>query len=118
MKSWVKASAYSANNRQLLGDARHTASALHIADESANELHTVCGVLLFESEEANGALPTPDDLVNKLLARAYGDLGAGANLGYKSADNPTLHAKALHYLSEAAGDLAEASAQIRSDVGT
>jgi hypothetical protein len=117
MTSWVASSSYRANTKQLLGDASKTAGALRIAGESANKLHTVCGVLLVESEQANSALPTPDHLVNTLLSRAYGDLGAAANIGYKSADVPASHARALNYVSKGLGALAEASAQIRSDLG-
>jgi hypothetical protein len=116
MKSWTKESTYTSNNKTLLGDVQHSATALRIASEGSNNLHTVCGVLLFESEEANAALPTPDDLVNTLLAKAYGNLGAGANVCYKSADDPARRAKALNYLSRGVGQLAEASAQIRSDL--
>jgi hypothetical protein len=116
MKSWTKESTYSANNKTLVGDVQHSAAALRIADEGNNDLHTVCGVLLFESEEANAALPTPDDLVNTLLSKAYGNLGAGANTCYKSGTDSARRAKALNYLSKGVGQLAEASARIRSDL--
>jgi hypothetical protein len=116
MRSWTKESTYGANNKTLLGDVQHSATALRIADEGNNDLHTVCGVLLYESEEANAALPTPDDLVNTLLSKAYGNLGAGANVCYKSGTNPAKRATALTYLSKGVGELAEASARIRSDL--
>jgi hypothetical protein len=73
-------------------------------------------VLLYESEEANAALPTPDDLVNTLLSKAYGNLGAGANVCYKSGHDSVKRAKALDFLSKGVGQLAEASARIRSDL--
>jgi hypothetical protein len=116
MKTWTRESTYSANNKTLLGDVQHSATALRIPSEGVNDLHTVCGVLLMESEQANGALPTPDDLVNTLLAKAYGDLGAGANVCYKSGNDPAKRARALSYLSKGVGQLAEASARIRSDL--
>jgi hypothetical protein len=116
MRTWTRESTYSANNKTLLGDVQHSATALRIPSEGVNDLHTVCGVLLMESEQANGALPTPDDLVNTLLAKAYGDLGAGANVCYKSGNDPAKRARALSYLSKGVGQLAEASARIRSDL--
>ncbi len=116
MKSWTSESGYAANNKTLINDARHSATALRIPTESNNELHTVCGVMLYESEEANAALPTPDHLVNKLLSNAYGSLGAGANVCYGSGTDPAKRTRALDYLSKGVGLLAEASAQIKSDL--
>jgi hypothetical protein len=116
MKSWTRESTYSANNKTLVVDVQHSATALRIANEGNNDLHTVCGVLLYESEEANAALPTPDDLVNTLLSKAYGNLGAGANVCYKSGTDPAKRARALNFLSKGVGQLAEASARIRSDL--
>jgi hypothetical protein len=116
MKTWTRESTYAANDKTLLGDVQHSAGALRIPSEGTNDLHTVCGVLLYESEEANAALPSPDDLVNTLLSRAYGNLGAGANVCYKSGADPAKRAKALNFLSKGVGQLAEASARIRSDL--
>lgn len=116
MKTWTRESTYTANNKTLLGDVQHSATALRTTNESVNSLHTVCGVLLYESEEANAALPTPDDLVNTLLSKAYGNLGAGANVCYKSGDDLAKRAAALNFLSKGVGQLAEASARIRSDL--
>ena len=116
MGSWTKESTYSANNKVLLSDVQHSAGALRTPSEGTNDLHTVCGVLLYESEEANAALPTPDDLVNTLLSKAYGNLGAGANVCYKAGSSPSERTKALTLLSKGVGQLAEASARIRSDL--
>jgi hypothetical protein len=116
MKSWTSESTFNANNKTLLADVQHSATALRIASEGVNDLHTVCGVLLYESEEANAALPSPDDLVNTLLSKAYGNLGAGANVCYKSGADAAKRAKALNFLSKGVGQLAEASARIRSDL--
>jgi hypothetical protein len=43
-------------------------------------------------------------------------LGAGANTCYKSGTDPARRTKALNYLSKGVGQLAEASARIRSDL--
>lgn len=116
MRTWTRESTYTSNSKTLLGDVQHSAIALRTTSESVNNLHTVCGVLLYESEEANASLPTPDHLVNTLLSKAYGNLGAGANICYKSGHDLAQRAKALNYLSTGVGQLAEASARIRSDL--
>jgi hypothetical protein len=118
MKTWTSESSYTANNKTLINDARHSATALGIPAESVNQLHTVCGVMLYESEEANAALPTPDHLVNNLLSKAYGSLGAGANVCYLAGSNSAKRTRALDYLSKGVGLLAEASAQIKSDLSS
>ena len=116
MKSWVTESAYVANNKTLITDAKHSASALRAKSAPASELHTVCAVMLVESEEANSALPTPDHLASSLLAKAYGNLGAGANVCYKAGSSSSKRARAIADLSLGVGQLAEASARINSDL--
>ena len=118
MKAWTSGSSYTATNETLIRDARHSATALGIAAESANELHTVCGVMLYDSEAANSLLPTPDHLVNSLLSKAYGSLGAGANVCYAAGTDSAKRTRALNYLSKGVGLLAEASAQIKSDLSS
>jgi hypothetical protein len=118
MKSWVSESAYVANNKTLINDAKHSATALRSKKAPGSELHTVCAVMLVESEEANSALPTPDHIVSSLLAKAYGNLGAGANVCYKAGSNSTQRTKAISDLSLGVSQLAEASARIRSDLTT
>ena len=118
MKSWVSQSAYVANNMTLINDAKHSARALRTKSAPASELHTVCAVMLVESEEANSALPTPDHLASSLLAKAYGNLGAGANVCYKAGSNAKLRTQAINDLSLGVSQLAEASARIKSDLTT
>ncbi|MGA2122867.1 MAG: hypothetical protein ABSG58_00395 [Acidimicrobiales bacterium] len=118
MKSWVSESAYVANNKTLINDAKHSATALRTKSAPASELHTVCAVMLVESEEANSALPTPDHLASSLLAKAYGNLGAGANVCYKAGSNSKQRTRAINDLSLGVSQLAEASARIRSDLTT
>ncbi|HTB08425.1 MAG TPA: hypothetical protein VK704_01330 [Acidimicrobiales bacterium] len=118
MKSWVSDSAYVANNKTLINDAKHSATALRTKSASTSELHTVCAVMLVESEEANSALPTPDHLASSLLAKAYGNLGAGANVCYKAGASSTKRNRAIGDLSLGVAQLAEASARIKSDLTT
>ncbi len=118
MKSWVSESAYVANNKTLINDAKHSATALRTKSAPTSELHTVCAVMLVESEEANSALPTPDHLASSLLAKAYGNLGAGANVCYKAGTSSTKRRRAISDLSLGVAQLAEASARIKSDLTT
>jgi hypothetical protein len=118
MKAWTSSSGYNASNKIISKDARHSATALGIATESANQLHTVCGVMLVDSEAANSFLPSPDHLVNRLLSKAYGSLGAGANVCYVAGTDSAKRTRALNYLSKGVGLLAEASAQIKSDLSS
>jgi hypothetical protein len=118
MKSWVSQSAYVANNKTLINDAKHSATALRAKSAPTSELRTVCAVMLVESEQANSALPTPDHLASSLLAKAYGNLGAGANVCYKAGSSATKRNKAISDLSLGVSQLAEASARIRSDLTT
>ncbi len=114
MAKWVRQSSYVANNHTLLNDARHSANALRNASMTNLDLHTVCAVLYLESEEANAALPTPDQVTTSILGKAYNNLGAGANVCYDAASSTTQRTRALRYLSEGVAELSEASARIAS----
>jgi hypothetical protein len=114
MAKWASQSSYVANNHTLLNDARHSASALRNASMTNLDLHTVCAVLYLESEEANAALPTPDQQTTTILGKAYNNLGAGANVCYDAANNTAQRTRALRYLTAGVADLSEASARIAS----
>ena len=103
MSKWVSQSSYVANNHTLLNDARHSADALRNGSLTGLDLHTVCAVLYLESEQANSALPTPDRQATTLLAEAYDNLGAGANVCYDAAHNAAKRDRALQYLTRGVG---------------
>jgi hypothetical protein len=112
MQTWVTQSSFSTTRSSIVADVRHTASALDDAASSASELHTVCGVLEFELEEANASLPTPDNQATSLLSRAYGQFGVGASKCYHAASSPSLRRVALAALSGGMGTLSEAVARV------
>lgn len=114
MATWVSQSGYRSTVKSIASDAQHAATALRAASTSSAELHTVCGVLLVDTESANASLPTPDDQVTNLLSTAYTDLGAGANECYGAAQNVASRARALTSLTRGDGALVEASARIAS----
>lgn len=118
MKSWVSQSSFVANNKQLISDAQHSATALRTPGETDDQLHLVCGVMDYESEEANAALPTPDSVASTLLSDAYGNLGAGATICYGAGTSSAKRARALAYLSKGVGQLNEAYARIMSDTSS
>lgn len=115
MRTWVKQSSFETNVKLVLGDARHSASALAEPSTGANDLHTVCGVLLLQDEELNASLPTPDDQASALLAKAYGDIGAGANICYEVQTSSSGRAKALAQIRKGVALLSEGTARIASE---
>jgi hypothetical protein len=84
---------------------------------STNSLHTVCGVLLLATEQANGNLPSPDPTLTSLLAKAYDEMGAAANDCYGAAGSPAKRAAfdVRHHLSLSL--LAEAQARAEAILG-
>jgi hypothetical protein len=114
LRSWVVQSSYRSSATTLVGDARHAAGVLNIATSSNADLHTVCGVLLVDTESANASLPTPDARATTLLSRAYTNLGVGANECYVASTSVGERAKALASLASGLADLSEGSARLTS----
>jgi hypothetical protein len=120
MRSWTVQGSYNygSTNKTVIRDARHSATALRTKDETNDELHLLCGVLDYDTEEADGFLPTPDNVATKLLDKAYGNLGAGATICYGASTSASKRARALAYLTKGVGQLDEANARIKSDEAT
>jgi hypothetical protein len=116
-KSWVKQSQFYTNLPTLTKDVRDTAHQLRNAHATANALHTVCGVLLMDSEQFNSSLPTPDNQATTLLSKAFSDFGAGANKCYGAQKSPAARTSALTWLSRGMAELSEGTARIRVATG-
>jgi hypothetical protein len=117
MKSWARQGTtynYVTTNNQLITDATHSAKALRTKGETNDQLHLVCGVLDYDTDNANSFLPAPDKVASALLNKAYGNLGAGATTCYVAGTSAAKRARALSYLSLGVGQLNEAYARIRS----
>lgn len=114
MQSWVTQSNFNKNVKIVISDARHSATALENPLTGANDLHTVCAVLLFDDMTANASLPTPDNQASALLAKAYGDIGAGANECYKVEAGQAGRARALATIRKGVGLLSEGTARVAS----
>lgn len=117
LRTWVDKSDFHSSLTTLRSDVRHSASALRNLSLTSADLHTVCGVLLFDTESANASLPTPDDQATNLLSSAYTNLGAGANECYDAA-NPAQRVRALASLTKGYGQLAEANIRIDAASGS
>jgi hypothetical protein len=116
MRTWVTQSSFRSSLAVLSSDAHNSAKALEIPSMSSANLHTVCGVLLVDTESANASLPTPDSQSTTLLSSAYTNLGAAANECYNAAGSPAKRARALLSTSKGLAALSEAAARI--DVAT
>lgn len=114
LTTWVVQSSYLSSAKTLVTDAQHSADVLKSPTSSNADLHTVCGVLLFDTESANASLPTPDSRATTLLSKAYTNLGSGANECYGASTNVSARATALKSLASGVADLSEASARIAS----
>lgn len=112
MRSWVAQSSFRTSVPILISDAHHAASALRSSTSSSNDLHTVCAVLLVETEQANASLLTPDHQASSLLSRAYTNFGAGAHECYGAGASAPQRTKALASLATGMAALSEATARI------
>lgn len=117
MQKWVSQSAYRANLPTISGDVRRAAAELRTAGASSADLHTICGVLFVDAQQANSSLPTPDDQATALLATAYDDIGAGANKCYAAHANARARATALSLLSRGMAALSEGTARVNVAAG-
>lgn len=117
MRSWVTQSDFRTSTVTLSTDAHHAALALREPRSAPNELHTVCAVLLMNSEQANASLLTPDKQANNLASTAYTDLGAGANECYRAGSSALVRARALTLISRGMAALSEASVRINVATG-
>ena len=81
-------------------------------------MQTLCGILLLDAQTANNDLPTPDRTATKLLALAYGDLGAGANQCFKAGNaNTALQAQSVASRTSGLIALAQATSRLEAVIG-
>ena len=76
-------------------------------------IHTVCAVLLDDTEAANDNLPTPDQQLTVLLSNAYNEEGSVANNCYDAGTaNPALQAKSARQRATARAGIERALARV------
>jgi hypothetical protein len=115
--NWLQQSNFSSNTLRLAHDAHVARGLLMQRGSTPAQLHTVCGVLLLDSEAANSALPSPDHQANALLGNAYQTLGDAANTCYKAGSNAMQRARALEFLTRAVTLLTESQIRLRISAG-
>ena len=114
VKNWATSSNVVANSATLLLDARHAATTLRVTSSSSVTLHTVCGVLLLQIQQANSSLPTPDAQLTTLLSQTYTSWGQAANECYAAGASRARRQRAVASLTQGAATLSEALARLAS----
>jgi hypothetical protein len=112
-RDWANQAHFRSNSVTLLADVHHAATTLHKPSSTVADLHTVCAVLLVDTQAANASLPTPDRQTTRLLGAAYTSLGAGANRCYKATTDRQRQA-ALASLRQGLSSLSEGTARLQS----
>lgn len=70
VRAWVRGSGLGQSIGTVVGDAARVRTAIAAHDDTG-VLHSVCGVLVADSQSANGELPTPDHQLTDLLSSGY-----------------------------------------------
>jgi hypothetical protein len=117
MQTWITQSQFRQNLPTLTADVRSSATQLRRSGPLGNNLHTVCAVLVVDTESANASLPTPDGQATKLLSTAYDDFGAGANRCYNANASAGARAAALRWLTKGMAALSEGTARVNVAAG-
>jgi len=115
--SWISQT----NFATAVGDLQTDTAKISLATNkrlSILTMQTLCGILLLDVQTANNDLPVPDRGATKLLAQAYGDLGAGANECFKATNTTSvLMQQSLDHRVKGLIALAQATSRLESIVG-
>jgi hypothetical protein len=118
MTAWVQGTGAGSAMGTVLGDADRIEKVLAL-DRGVGAVHTDCGVLLTDAEEANSALPTPDGRTTRDLSDAYALEGEAANDCYNAGTtNQPLLDRSAQERAQAASLITSALARIRQITGT
>jgi len=108
LRTWVEASQFGQTVGTLEGDAARVTTAV-AEHKDVGTIHTICGVLLTDTQAANGDLPTPDKALTLTLSHAYTlDYEAGNNCYSGGTTGTKLLTKSADERSEAHADLVSA----------
>ena len=115
--AWITATKFAG----VVGDLQNDTDKIALATRKhlpVLTMQTLCGILLLDVQSANNDLPAPDRTATKLLAAAYGDLGAGANQCFKVRDyGSPLMAKSVENRSQGLISLAQATSHLELVIG-
>lgn len=110
--TWVQSTQMGQSVGTVLDDAARVTWAVS-THQDAGVIHTVCAVLLDDTEAANENLPTPDQQLTVLLSNAYGEEGTTANNCYDAGTtNPTLQATSARQRATARAGIERALARV------
>jgi len=85
VRSWVRGTGLGQSIGTLVADTSRVRLAV-AQHKGASVLHTDCGVLVTDAEQANGELPTPDSQLTNLLSSGYTFAYEAGNDCYSSGD--------------------------------
>jgi hypothetical protein len=115
VQSWAKSTGWSASLSTLRGDARRIAVVEARHDPAG--VRTDCDVLVNDALSANQNLPTPDDMLTRILSAAYSAAAAAGRQCLTGAGgNPGLLARATGEMATAASGYVKAEARV-DDLG-
>jgi hypothetical protein len=115
VQSWARSTGWSASLSALRGDARRIAVVEARHDPAG--IRTDCDVLVNDSLSANQSLPTPDDMLTRILSAAYSAATSGGRQCLTGAGgNGTLLARSNAALATAASGYVKALARL-DDLG-
>ena len=117
LRTWVEASQFGQTVGTLEGDAARVTTAL-AEHKDVGTIHTICGVLLTDTQSANGDLPTPDKAITLTLSHAYTlDYEAGNDCYAGGTTNTKLLAKSANERFGAHAELVSALSQVEAVLG-
>jgi len=114
--TWVHGTNFSDTLGGLRSDA-HKAAAVFVPGVTPDQAHTICGVMLVDTERANSSLPTPDPTLTSLLSAGYEALAAAAHHCYRAVGDP-VEERAFHRSrTQALALLSEAQLRAEAAIG-
>jgi hypothetical protein len=116
LEHWVSGTGFQGSTTQVRADVASATRVVATATDPA-VVHTVCGVLLVDVEQANANLPTPDLQATSLLGSAYESLGAAAHDCYDVVGSPAKRAAFATARLAGLTSLAEACQRIEAVTG-
>jgi hypothetical protein len=115
--TWVQSTQMGQSVGSVLDDAARVTWAVS-THQDIGVIHTVCAVLLDDTEAANDNLPSPDQELTNLLSNAYGVEGSAANNCYDAGTgNAALQAKSARERAAARVGLRRALARVAALTG-
>jgi hypothetical protein len=118
MQNWEEGTGFAGTVGTLRADVARISTVV-AQHRGAGAVHADCGVLLVDAERANTELPTPDDVLTRLLSESYSELGRAANDCYDAGGSTgALQARSARERAAGRTLLARAVARLDRVLGT